>query len=364
MSEAKKPAAMVEINPGSPEWQAWLAHHRGTKTEMRMLLCLGGKTKSGDVIPPRPWLAVSRLPPSPPSPAGVTRTCPQTAASLLPLVHASAPEGRIDQIVERMEVAEIRNAKENETEKRRRKKAKHSDDTLEQALEAAKINRTPYINGVENLGTLRVPDPLEEQEIIRAGRGHFTIKKKNAPLRERVVSLRDDPVGRMAKRGQLGPPDERDVGLKAARHWQQFCEQSEIGFASGIDTTRDVVDCSHVPKIDTDQRLMAVEQLKRLSRALGQEGDNLVRRVLAEKLELKQIAVMMGMIGISKKMDEKVLDRLAWRFRECLATIAKHLGYVVETPGRRSPRDRHAAISRFVGNTELDRAARRAINED
>ena len=357
MSEAKKPAAMVEINPGSAEWQAWLAYHRGTKTEMRMLACLVGT--------PRPWLARSKMPPASPSPAAMRPSIPQVAGSWAPpAVHASAPEGRIDQIVERMEVAEIRNAKENETEKRRRKKAKHSDDTLEQALEAAKINRTPYVNGVENLGVLKVADPLEEQEIIRAGRGHFTVKKKNAPLRERVVSLRDDPVGRMAKRGQLGPPDERDVGLKAARHWQQFCEQSEIGFASGIDTTRDVVDCSHVPKIDTDQRLMAVEQLKRLSRALGQEGDNLVRRVLAEKLELKQIAVMMGMIGISKKMDEKVLDRLAWRFRECLATIAKHLGYVVETPGRRSPRDRHAAISRFVGNTELDRAARRAINED
>ncbi len=181
MSEAKKPAAMVEIHPGSPEWQAWLTYHRGTKTETRMLLCLGGKTKAGDVVPPRPWLARSKMPPAPPSPSGIRPSSPQVAGSWAPpTVHASAPEGRIDQIVERMEVAEARRAKENEIDKRRRKKAKHSDDVLEEALEAVKINRTPYINGAENLGTLKVPDPLEEQEIIRAGRGHFTVKKKNS----------------------------------------------------------------------------------------------------------------------------------------------------------------------------------------
>jgi DNA polymerase III delta prime subunit len=353
MSEAKKPAAMVEIHPGSPEWQTWLVYHRGTKTETRMLLCLGGKTKTGDIIPPRSWLARSKFPPDAPKPENAPRKIKQPIWAP-PAVHASAPEGSIDLIVERMTVIETRHAKEADIKKRQRKEAKRTEDVLDAALKSVAANHVPYINGVENLGTLKVADPLEEQEIIRAGRGHFTTKKKNAPLRERVVSLRNDPIGRMAKRGHLGRDEDRDIRLQVARHWQRFYERAEIGGAKGIDPTRDHVDGGGFQTPDTDGRLDAEQMLARLAKVLGLEGENLLRRVLGENMELKEIAAM---FGFTSARDVNYYGR---RLVECLDTLAGELGYKVEAKGRRPLRDEHAIMARAGDNPELHRAIHRA----
>jgi hypothetical protein len=343
MSEAKKPGAMVEIHPGSPEWKAWLAHHRGTKTEARML--------SGLVSPARPWLARSKMPPDAPRAEGVTRSFRQVAVSSLPTERSSAPEGRLDEVDARLSAFEERRAKEAEIKKRRRKEAERSEAAFKDALTAVSEGRSPYVNGGDDLGTIEVGDPLEADS------------KGRLKVRTKIVNLRDDPVGRMAKRGHLGNAEERDIRLKAARHWQRFYEHAEIGGARGIDPTRDVVDGGEFVGPDTNKRVVALERLGRLGRALGLEGENLVRRVLGEKMEIREVAAMQGMLGVSKKMDEKVLDRLGWRFRECLDTVAAELGYAAEGKRGRAPRDDHAEMARYANSPGLHRAVHRARSE-
>jgi len=355
MSETKKPNAMIEIHPGSPEWQAWLKHHRGTKSETRMLLCLGGKTKTGEIIPPRPWLARSKFPPDAPKPENAPRSLAQVAPSwALPMVHASVPEGRFDEVVNRMTAVEERRAKENEIKHRRRKDAKRSENILEAALEAAAVNHEPYINGAEYLGTLEVPDPLEEQEIIRAGRGHFVRTKKDAPLRTRVISLRNDPIGQMAKRGQLGCGAERDVRLRAARHWQRLYEIAEIGGARGIDPTKDSVDGGRFEMPDTDARLRALAELNRLCRSLKLEEERLLTWVLEVKRTLKQFA------GLFAKATERDVSRLGERLAGALDKVAELVGFKIQAKRSLQHRDMHATLAAAAENLEFHRAIQRA----
>jgi hypothetical protein len=237
---------------------------------------------------------------------------------------------------------------------RRRRKATKSEKILQDALEAVAANRTPYINGAENLGTLDVPDPLEEQEIIRAGRGHFVRKKTDAPLRTRVISLRDDPVGQMAKRGQLGDSvAETEIRLKAARRWQRLYEVAEIGGARGIDPTRDIVDGGGFQMPDTDKRLTAQAELNQLRQALGIVGDRIVTWVLGYKYSLGKVLVLLGRVG---RIEQKAIGS---RFRECLDTIAVELGISIEAKGARGPRRRRDAFddaARYAWSPQLHRA--------
>lgn len=266
----------------------------------------------------------------------------------------SVPEGRFEEVVKRMTALEERRAKENEIKHRRRKDAKRSENILEAALEAAAVNHEPYINGAEYLGTLEVADPLEEQEIIRAGRGHFVRKKKDAQLRTRVVSLRDDPVGQMAKRGQLGDTTtETEIRLKAARRWQRLYEMAEIGGARGVDPTRDIVDGGRFEMPDTDTRLSAQAELNKLRQALGKIGDRIVTWVLGHKYHLSKV---LGLLHRAGRIEQKALG---CRFRECLDTIAVELGISGETKGARGPRrrrDKFDDAARYTWNPELHRA--------
>jgi hypothetical protein len=97
-----------------------------------------------------------------------------------------------------------RNAAEFETTRYRRARRAVEEATLTAALEAAKHDDFPDVEGSELLDTILVPDPLQafDQELIGAGPPMKT-PRKGVPPRRRVITLRDDPVGRMAKRGQL-----------------------------------------------------------------------------------------------------------------------------------------------------------------
>jgi hypothetical protein len=66
------------------------------------------------------------------------------------------------------------------------------------------------------------------------------------------------------------------------------------------------------------------------------------------------------MLGVSKKMDEKVLDRLGWRFRDCLDSLAQELGYATEVKRGRPHNDAHASIAKYADNPDLHRAVHRA----
>ena len=352
MSEAKKPAPMIEIHPGSPEWNAWLKHYRGTKMETRMLLCLGGKTKTGEIVLPRSWLSQSKMPPDAPRAENERRSFAQVAPSSLRLDRSSAPEGKLDIVADRQLVERRRRIDETQIEKRRRKEAKKNENILRAALEAAAMDRTPHVNGNEYLGTLDVEDPLEEQETVRAGRGYFLRKKQNAPRRTRVISLRDDPIGRMAKRGQLGEDAERDIRLKTARHWQRLYEQAEIGGARGRDPMSQRISGGlHMP--NTDAMLRASAELNQLCRSLTMEDERLLTWVLEVKGTLKQFA------GLFAKPSEREIIRLGRQLAAALDLVAELVGFRhVAKLGRRHC-DVHAAMAEAAESLELHRAVQR-----
>jgi hypothetical protein len=236
-----------------------------------------------------------------------------------------------------------------------RRKALKMEKILQDALEAVAANRTPYLNGSEHLGTLEVPDPLEEQEIIRAGRGHFVRRRAHTPRRTRVVSLRDDPIGQMAHRGQLGNPAETDFRLKAARLWQRYYEVAEIGGARGIDPTRDVVDGGRFEMPDTDASLRAQAKLKAVRYALGIIGDRIVTWVLGHKYSLRKVLLLLDRSG---RMEQKALGS---RFRECLDTVGEEFGLAFGERGARGPRrarDKYDEDAKYAGKPDLHRALR------
>jgi|GEM_PF-6648951 hypothetical protein len=337
MSEAKKPAAMVEIHPGSPEWQAWLKHHRGTKTETRMLLCLGGKTKTGEIIPPRPWLARAKFPPDAPKPENVRRSVVKISPASKPVERASVPEGKIDEVAARLDAAAARNASDADQRRKRNKQIRHAEKTLDKALADVVERRVPYVNGRDDLGVHYVPDP----------------HSANGEVRAKIVNLRDDPVGQMAQRGQLGDAAQTMSRLRAARLWQGFYERAEIGYASGIDPTAPVIDCGHLPMQDTDARLAAQDRLNQIRQALGIVGDRIVTWVLGDKYSLGKVLVLLGRVG---RIEQKALGS---RFRECLDTIAVELGISAEAKGARGPqrrRDVFDEAARYAWSPQLHRA--------
>jgi hypothetical protein len=173
-----------------------------------------------------------------------------------------------------------------------------------------------------------------------------------------VVALRDDPVGRMARRGHLGDKEETDSRLKAAHKWQALYEKSEIGGARGIDPSKDVVDGGRFVEPDSDSRMAAQQELdaahKALRRELGIRAEVLIRRVLGDKYELRQVAVMNG------DASAESLRALGRFFRDCLDVLAAHFRIVTTAPPARRTRDSYSDAARLAYNPELHRAARLA----
>lgn len=339
---------LIKIQPGTAEWKAWLEFHRGTKNEARMLGCLGSAKHNRSA---RPWLAPSRLPPKF-SVEKVTR-----APLLAPISFPPRPgigDGEFDAVAARLEAKSERDEGNATEQKRRHKLFGKSERKRELALASAQENRRPDIEDCDDLGVIRIEDPAESEQLVRVGRGQPMRVKVKAKLRERVVALRDDPIGQMAKRGQLGDGDESDLRLKAARQWQALHEAAEIGGARGIDPTRDIVDGGRYVEADTDQRLDAHRRLAEISRALGLVGDRLVHWILGDKLNLATVANKLGRAGA---MEQKVLGH---RFRECLDTLANEFGLGGVGAGPRRRRDRFDELARFGYSAPLHEAVHRA----
>jgi hypothetical protein len=222
--------------------------------------------------------------------------------------------------------------------RRKRKQARAAEKLLETALADVAERRVPYINGRDDLGVHYVSDPHDA----------------NGEVRAKIVNLRDDPVGQMAKRGQLGDSiTETEMRLKAARRWQRLYELAEIGGARGIDPTRDIVDGGRFEMPDTDARLSAQAQLNELRQALGIVGDRIVTWVLGHKYDLKKVILLLGRSG---QWEQRALGV---RFRECLDTIASELGISIEAKGARGPRrarDVFDEAARYAWSPQLHRA--------
>lgn len=146
--------------------------------------------------------------------------------------------------------------------------------------------------------------------------GHPDSIKKVAAVR----ALRDDPLGRLHARRQIG-----DAQFAAGREWQDTYEQTAIGAVHGIDTTREYVDsspCRGIPVTDRTQR--AVKQIGQWDRMLGSDGASIVRMVLVDGLSMDRIGKRFG------DTSNRAVEYYGRRFRECLTRLAIEMGYRTE----------------------------------
>src|SRR6185312_4211828 len=95
----------------------------------------------------------------------------------------------------------------------------------------------------------------------------FDVKqgRKPKPLRAKLVNLRDDPIGQMAKRGQI-----EDEQLQAARKWQAVYDiAASIGGSRGIDPGAMKVDGGKFSEPINDTQFAAIKELERIDVLLG-----------------------------------------------------------------------------------------------
>lgn len=332
------------ISPGTPQWDAWLAHYRGTKTYDRMLVCLADA---------RPFLAIAEWPPDMPRAERLTRLQRQPdAKSLAAVARASVPEGAIDQIAHRLEAKQNRDDAQRKANKQRNKHVARVENTLDRAREAALAGNVPTINDTDVFGTVVVDDPDDRVRRVK------------------ITSLKDDPIGQMHRRGQLLTEDEKqkrvpqivaDARLAAARRWQALYERAEIGGARAIDPAKEPVDGGRFVEPDADSGISARDQLRALRPKLGMieftgssqriTGERLLIWVLGEKKTLGKVAEMIG------------IDRRHLRLgHDLVATLDKAaLGLKITMRAGRAPerpRDKHDdAADRYLRSFQQFTAA-------
>ena len=132
------------------------------------------------------------------------------------------------------------------------------------------------------------------------------------------MALRDDPLGRLYTRRQIG-----HAQFLAGRVWQAAYEASSIGHMGSVDPSNEPVDGSprtRGPNIDRVR--LARCNLIRWDHVLGVDGAGIVRDVLAERRSIEQAAARRGACVRS------ALDYYGRRFRECLLALARDMGYV------------------------------------
>ncbi len=157
---------------------------------------------------------------------------------------------------------------------------------------------------MQQTDVIELPNPLYQ-------RGH--------PAELRTVTLaralRDDPLGRLHARRQIGLAQYR-----AGREWQETYEAAAIGHVGSIDPSNEPVDGSpHHAGPNLDRITKATRKLAGWDRLLGQYGCIIVRWALAERMTAAQIAHAM------RFGDEKFYGA---RLRECLDCLARDMGYM------------------------------------
>jgi hypothetical protein len=361
MSEQATSDQLVPIYPLSPEWAVWLTYNRGTKNEALMLACLGSP-QHGRLT--QAWYAPSRLPPAAPCARNVRPEIPTEAKKL---ERRGIGDGDLDGVANRLIAKAERDASETAEQKKRRKLDKKAANRHEEALLAARENRRPNVDEIEDFDIRRVEDPNEAVRLEHVGEGPPMRVPVKARPRYRIVALRDDPIGQMAKRRQLGNDvDDVEDRLAAARKWQELHEHAEIGGARGIDPSRDIVDGGRYEMPETEDRLRAHKQLIAVRQAIGIIpelrilGARLLTWVLAEKLTLKQIAELHFDLDGHDRRKLSLLDHL----KNCLDVTAVVLNVApnpeIKTGPRARPRDKFdrysRALDRFDGKQELQGA--------
>jgi hypothetical protein len=368
---------LIAISPGTDEWNAWLKHHRGTKQELMMLSCARQC---------RTFYALSKFPPDAPrlsAPAPRVEQKPEIVFAALDC-RSHEIDALIDEAIERMsERGELR-AAETAEQKKRRKLLGKAERAHDQAMLAPLENRRPIVEGVDDLDVVRVEDPSEAEELVSIGKGPPMRLRKTARPRYRVVSLRSDPIGQLAKRGLLGQDEVRDDRLAAARRYQVYYELAEIGGARAMDPCKELIDGGTFTAPDADRHLQAQRRRAELRDVLGFIPELRITRmrlldwVLGEKRRLvkepghetdsidqRSVAEILGMeLDLSPR--EKKRLSLARHINECLDVLAVAFGVVTDPTDRRRRRrddyDREAQLlDKHAKNPILQAALHRAM---
>jgi hypothetical protein len=135
-------------------------------------------------------------------------------------------------------------------------------------------------------------------------------------------SVRDDPLAAMHARGQLD-----EAKFNGGRHWQRCHELVEIGGARAIDFTKEAVDGGRLPEILTDQYSKAAKDYAKAGKALGQEGEAIIRDFLGRGMPLLHVAAARNLTTARE------LDYIGRRLKECLETLAVVFGYAMPPRG-------------------------------
>jgi hypothetical protein len=333
---------MIEIEPGTESWDAWLAHHRGTKTESKMVLC----RHDG-----RPFYAWTKFPPDAPAPARADRLSarkPDDVAKPKPkLERGIVADGEVDRIAERLTRRAERDQAEQTIEAVRTKRGTREATAFEQAADAVRSGQVPKLDALDDIGMRMIDDPTE----LRRGR-------KPPPLRAKLVNLRDDPIGQMAKRVQI-----EQEQLDAARSWQALHDvAASVGGSRGIDPSAMKVDGGRFAEPINDVQMASIKRLEELDRVLGRVGAVLVRRILGDRMTIAQVADLMGKPCQTDRERQTERERVGWRLRECLDTLVVAMGVAVKGKRQRAPVDANglAGLAKYANNPPLYDAVRKA----
>lgn len=315
---------MRTIRPGTDSWYAWLAYHRGSKAELAMLAC---ERQS------RAFHAPADYPPPRADASHLTRQVEPPAPQLPPRGAA----GDVSEIAERLERLAEQDAIEAAAREARDKAQGKSEDRRERAMRKVQMGDRPDVAKLDDLGTIEVRDGSDESL------GKLVTRVK-------LVNLRDDPIGQMAKRAQIEP-----LQLEAARVWQAWHDAAQIGGVRGIDPANMRVDGGGLyPEPVSDLQRAAIKRLVRADMRLGETGATLVRRILGDRMHIKQVAAIMG------DTSERGVRYIGRRLAECLDTLVRVTGVAIEGRPAPAPRDQAAELARYRDNPALHRAARAA----
>jgi hypothetical protein len=329
---------MRVIKPGTKSWDAWLAYHRGTRNELVMLSC----RRQG-----RAFEAWTEFPPEHARADRVTRRA-EAPAKAMPTPHLDfrdhAIDGVFDALSRRTEARAERDADDADRRAALRKTSDKRERVRDRALTKVQIGDAPVLDKVAHLGTVAVFDPAEEAEVFAGKRAVDRLVK-----RAKVVNLRDDPIGQMAKREQISAAQ-----LDAARRWQAWHDAAQIGSVRSFDPTAVNVDGGQLREVVSDVQRAALKRLVHADRQLGEVGAMIVRRILGDRMTIAQLGAILG------DTSDLGLKRLGWRVRECLDTLTRATGVVVEGTPMPAPRDDAARMARYAGKPALHRAVHAA----
>jgi hypothetical protein len=154
-----------------------------------------------------------------------------------------------------------------------------------------------------------------------------------APPRARLsaaVRLKEDPLGRMHARHQLG-----QAQYLGGREYQQLHDATQVGLVRSVDLAKTKVSGGEHFDPLTDKRRNASRKLRFADEAVhdrhGTEGLTLVRDVLCERRSVEQSAKLRGTDNEQNRRWFGIL------LRKCLAVLAVEFGFATSSARGRRP---------------------------